>query len=143
MEQPRSTTCSTASASRRITPASTRTTALGLTTWSPLASAPHRQVPRWHFPTTAGPRSTDTAGSGTRSRRAVPRTWCGRWHRRRGVGLHARQLAIAWVTANPHVSTVITGASRESQVVENLAALDVIDRLTPELMARIHKITKR
>ncbi|MEZ5258424.1 MAG: aldo/keto reductase [Ilumatobacteraceae bacterium] len=53
------------------------------------------------------------------------------------------QLAIAWLAANPHVSTVITGASRESQVVENLAALDVIDRLTPELMARIHKISKR
>ena len=38
---------------------------------------------------------------------------------------------------NPHVSTVITGASRVSQVIENFEAIDVLDRLTPEVMARI------
>ena len=36
------------------------------------------------------------------------------------------QLALAWCATNPHVSTVITGASRASQVDENFAALDVI-----------------
>jgi voltage-dependent potassium channel beta subunit len=46
-------------------------------------------------------------------------------------------LAIAWRAANPHVSTVITGASRPEQVVENLAALDVLERLDPTVMARI------
>jgi voltage-dependent potassium channel beta subunit len=46
-------------------------------------------------------------------------------------------LAIAWCAANPHVSTVITGASRPEQVVENLAALDVLERLDPTVMARI------
>ncbi len=47
------------------------------------------------------------------------------------------QLALAWCAANPNVSTVITGASRASQVVENFAALDVIELLTPEVMERI------
>lgn len=47
------------------------------------------------------------------------------------------QLAIAWCLKNPNVSTVITGASRAQQVVENMAALDVVDKLTPDVMARI------
>lgn len=47
------------------------------------------------------------------------------------------QLAIAWCVTNPRVSSVITGASRVSQVVENFAALEVVDRLTPEVLARI------
>ncbi|MEZ5251240.1 MAG: aldo/keto reductase [Ilumatobacteraceae bacterium] len=47
------------------------------------------------------------------------------------------QLAIAWCAANPRVSTVITGASRPSQVVENFAAIDVLGALTPDVMERI------
>ena len=51
------------------------------------------------------------------------------------------QLAIAWCATNPHVSTVITGASRVSQVEENLKAADFIDKLTPDVMARIDTLT--
>ena len=47
------------------------------------------------------------------------------------------QLALAWCTKNPNVSTVITGASRPSQVVENFGALDVIPRLDADALARI------
>jgi len=47
------------------------------------------------------------------------------------------QLAIAWCAHNPNVSTVITGASRPSQVHENFKALDVLAALTPETVARI------
>ncbi|MFI4902280.1 MAG: potassium channel beta subunit family protein [Burkholderiales bacterium] len=50
------------------------------------------------------------------------------------------QLSIAWCLANPHVSTVITGASRVAQVADNLKALDVVARLTPEVMQRIDGI---
>lgn len=50
------------------------------------------------------------------------------------------QLAIAWATRNPRVSTVITGASRIGQLQENLGALAVAERLTPEMMARIDQI---
>ncbi len=51
------------------------------------------------------------------------------------------QLAIAWVAKNPRVSTVITGASKLSQLQANLGALDVVDKLTPEVLARIDAIT--
>ena len=47
------------------------------------------------------------------------------------------QLAIAWCAANPEVSTVITGASRVDQVEQNFGALPVIERLTPDVLARI------
>ena len=50
------------------------------------------------------------------------------------------QLAIAWCVKNPRVSTVITGASRLSQVSENMKALEVAAKLTPEMMTRIHDI---
>jgi voltage-dependent potassium channel beta subunit len=56
------------------------------------------------------------------------------------IGCSTAQLAIAWCLKNPHVSTVITGASRKQQVVENLAALDVVDKLTDPVMARIETI---
>ena len=50
------------------------------------------------------------------------------------------QLAIAWCAANPDVSSVITGASRPAQVVENMGALAVLPRLDAEVMARIDGI---
>lgn len=50
------------------------------------------------------------------------------------------QLAIAWCAANPHVSTVITGASRPEQVTENLKAIDLLPKVTPEVLARIDAI---
>ena len=50
------------------------------------------------------------------------------------------QLAIAWCLTNPNVSTVITGASRPKQVRENMKAVDVYERLTPEVIERIEAI---
>ena len=50
------------------------------------------------------------------------------------------QLALAWCLKNPNVSTVITGASRPAQVTENMKALDVAQKLTPEFMERIETI---
>jgi voltage-dependent potassium channel beta subunit len=50
------------------------------------------------------------------------------------------QLAIAWCAKNPNVSTVITGASRKSQLQENMNALTVLPKLTPEVMARIETV---
>ena len=51
------------------------------------------------------------------------------------------QLALAWVAKNPHVSSVITGASRVEQVAANLGALALLDKLTPEVMGRIDAVT--
>jgi len=54
-----------------------------------------------------------------------------------GLGCTMAQMSLAWCAANPNVSTVITGASRPSQVAENFAAIDVLPLLTPEVMERI------
>jgi voltage-dependent potassium channel beta subunit len=58
------------------------------------------------------------------------------------LGCTLAQLAIAWCLRNPRVSTVITGASRVEQLRENLKALDVVERLTPDVMARIAAATE-
>ena len=50
------------------------------------------------------------------------------------------QLGLAWCLKNPNVSTVITGASRPGQVTENMQALDVVPKLTPEVLARLDEI---
>ena len=47
------------------------------------------------------------------------------------------QLALAWCSSNRHVSTVITGASRPEQVVENMKAMDVVPKIDADLRARI------
>jgi voltage-dependent potassium channel beta subunit len=56
------------------------------------------------------------------------------------LGCSMAQLALAWCLKNPNVSTVITGASRPEQVHENMKALEVAPKLTPELMQRIEQI---
>ena len=50
------------------------------------------------------------------------------------------QLALAWCAKNPNVSTVITGATRVEQVTENMKALDVVAKLTPDVLERIEKV---
>lgn len=52
------------------------------------------------------------------------------------------RLSLAWCLKNPHVSTVILGASKVEQLQENLGALEVVDRLTPAVMARLDKISR-
>ena len=56
------------------------------------------------------------------------------------IGCSPAQLAIAWCTKNPRVSTVITGASRPEQVVENMASLEAADQLDQQLTSEINAI---
>lgn len=51
------------------------------------------------------------------------------------------QLAIAWCLKNPHVSSVITGASRIEQLQENLGALAMKTKLSPDVMKQIEQLT--
>jgi aryl-alcohol dehydrogenase-like predicted oxidoreductase len=53
------------------------------------------------------------------------------------LGCSLAQLSLAWCARNPNVSTVIIGASRVEQLKENLGALDVLPKLTGDVMARI------
>jgi len=56
------------------------------------------------------------------------------------LGATLAQLALAWTLKNPHVSTVITGATRREQVVENMKATDVAEKLTPDVMEHIEDV---
>jgi voltage-dependent potassium channel beta subunit len=111
---------------------------LGLMTWSPLASGllsgKYRDgVP----PGTRGAlpgyewlrRSLVDADRNERVARLVPVA--------RDLGCSPAQLAIAWCTKNPSVSSVITGASGPAQVRENLAAVELAAQLTPDVLERI------
>ena len=53
------------------------------------------------------------------------------------LGVSMAQLSLAWCLTNPHVSTVLLGASRLEQLDHNLGALDVVDRLDAGLRQRI------
>ena len=52
------------------------------------------------------------------------------------------QLAIAWCLLNPHVSTVMLGASRREQLEQNLDALDLLPRLDASVVERICPIVE-
>ncbi len=58
------------------------------------------------------------------------------------LGGSVAQMALAWVAKNPRVSSVITGASKLAQLQSNLGALELIDKLTPEVLARIDALTQ-
>jgi voltage-dependent potassium channel beta subunit len=115
---------------------------LGLTTWSPLASG--LLTGKYQGGAPAGSRGAmdnlaflregllDSAKNAAVAKLAPIAA---------ELGGTTAQLAIAWITKNPHVSSVITGASRVDQLRSNLGALAVADKLTPEVMARIEAIT--
>ena len=116
---------------------------LGLTTWSPLASGLLTGKYRTGIP--AGTR-------GAMETMAFLREQLTDAARNEAVAQLApiaaeldatlAQLAIAWCTKNPRVSSVITGASKPSQLQDNLGALAVAERLTHEVMGRIDAVTK-
>ena len=116
---------------------------IGLTTWSPLASGlltgkyrngvpkdSRGAIPRMQFlvKELTDKRKNDAVGA----LEAIAGE----------LGCTLAQLALAWCARNPRVSTVITGASRVSQVQENMKAAAVIPRLTPEVMQRIDAATE-
>ncbi|CAI7604952.1 unnamed protein product [Penicillium glandicola] len=53
------------------------------------------------------------------------------------LGVSTAQLALAWILKNPNISSMITGASRPEQVLENIRALEVVDKLTDEVIEKI------
>jgi voltage-dependent potassium channel beta subunit len=115
---------------------------LGLTTWSPLASGLLTGKYRSGVP--AGSRGAiprmkflveDLTDKAKNAAVAKLGEVAGE------LGCTTAQLALAWCAANPRVSTVITGASRPEQVRENMKAVEIVAKLTPEVMARIDEAT--
>jgi aryl-alcohol dehydrogenase-like predicted oxidoreductase len=111
---------------------------LGLTTWSPLASGMLTGkyldgIPDGTRGTLAGyewlqERLNDEAKKHA-VRKLLPIA--------QELGCTLAQLSLAWCLHNPRVSTVITGASRPAQVVENMQALEILPRLSDEIVARM------
>ena len=58
------------------------------------------------------------------------------------LGATTAQLALAWLLKNPNVSSVMTGASRAAQVTENMRAIEIVPKLTPDVMAAIDEATR-
>lgn len=56
------------------------------------------------------------------------------------LGVKISQLALAWCLKNDYVTTIITGASRPEQITDNVEALKLLDKLTPEIMAEIDDV---
>jgi voltage-dependent potassium channel beta subunit len=113
---------------------------LGLTTWSPLASGVLTGKYAGGVP--AGSRST-LPGYEWLQKTVTNPDWIAATERLRPISKELdctlSQLAIAWCASNPHVSTVITGASRKAQVVENMGAIDLIPKLDSALLKQINE----
>ena len=114
---------------------------IGLTTWSPLASGLLTGKYRAGVP-------ADSRGAIKRMQFLVPELTDKAKNQAVGeiesvakeLGCTTAQLAIAWCAANPHVSSVITGASRVAQVKENLKAMAVVAKITPSVRERVAAI---
>ena len=114
---------------------------LGLTTWSPLASGlltgKYQQgVPAASRFTLAGMDTLVQAVGDQAKRKAVAQLGA----LAAELSCTPAQLALAWAAHNPCVSSVITGASRLSQLQDNLGAVAVLDRMVPEILTRIDHI---
>jgi voltage-dependent potassium channel beta subunit len=114
---------------------------IGLTTWSPLASG--LLSGKYNDGIPAGSRAT-IKGYEWLAERIVDPAKLAQVRSLAPIaadlGCTLAQLALAWCLKNPHVTTVITGASRASQVVENMRCLEVVPKLDAEIMARIDGI---
>lgn len=110
---------------------------LGLTTWSPLASGILSGKYAKGIP--AGSRLSLPGYEWLKDRfpQEVLTSAAALEPIARDLGTTPSQLAIAWCLRNPHVSTVITGASRLEQLQENLKALEFVPKLTEPVLAVI------
>ncbi len=58
------------------------------------------------------------------------------------LGVGTASLSIAWCIKNPNVSTAILGATKKTQLLDNLSAMDATVKLTPDIMEKIENIMK-
>lgn len=104
---------------------------MGLTTWSPLASGV--LTGKYNEGIPAGSRMAHADYAWLRSGLAERIPLAHRFSEAAlSMGVAPAQLAIAWCLRNPHVSSVILGASSTGQLSDNLLALDVFERITED-----------
>ena len=56
------------------------------------------------------------------------------------LGVPVATLSVAWTIKNPNVTTAILGATKKEQLTENLKAIEVLPKLTTEVMEEIDNI---
>ena len=56
------------------------------------------------------------------------------------LGVTTASLSIAWCIKNPHVTTAILGATKKAQLMDNLKSIEVMEKLTPEVLEKIENI---
>ena len=118
---------------------------LGTTTWSPLGSG---LLTGKYNETVPGDARLGLEDHAWLQRMILGDGQAGRLQRARRftalaaeLGLPAAPLAIAWCLRNPHVSTVILGASRVGQLLQNLEALTLADTVDEAVWRRIEAAT--
>jgi voltage-dependent potassium channel beta subunit len=115
---------------------------LGLTTWSPLDSGVLTGKYRKGVPEGSRGTITRLAFMGEKINDPRKRAAVDALEPVAGdLGCTLAQLALAWCLRNRNVSTVITGASRVSQVEENMKAADLAPKLDAAAMRRIDEAT--
>ncbi|CAI5990184.1 unnamed protein product [Closterium sp. NIES-65] len=117
---------------------------LGLTTWSPLASGVLTgKYARGHIPPDSRFALANYKHLATRKLVEEVLDKVGALQAVAGeLQCTVAQLSLAWCAKNPHVSSVITGSTKESQIEENMKALEVMPKLTPAVMERIDAIMR-
>jgi voltage-dependent potassium channel beta subunit len=119
---------------------------LGMTTWSPLASGLltgkyNQGIPSGTRASLRGYGWLRKQFQSAETRRRIEKVKrLGELASRLRITLP--QLAIAWCLKNPHVSSVITGASRAEQIRENMKATDIADQLDKSVMQEIDDILR-
>ncbi|ETM32498.1 hypothetical protein L914_20085 [Phytophthora nicotianae] len=112
---------------------------LGLTTWAPLSSG-----------ILTGKHSNGTV-KGTRMDIPVMKAFVGEYDQRvanadklkpvaEELGVSLPELAIAWCMSNENVSSVLIAARNLAQLKQNLKALSVVEKVTPEVKAKIESL---
>jgi len=56
------------------------------------------------------------------------------------LGVSMASLSIGWCIKNPHVTTAILGATKKEQLLDNLKAVDAMQKLTPDILEKIERI---
>lgn len=120
-----------------------KTVGLGTTIWSPLASGvlTRKYIDQFPEGTRLGMKGLewlkDRALSEERLEKARKLNKLSE-----ELGTSLPKLALAWCLKNENVSTVILGASKTSQLEENMTALDILDLLSEEVLEKIELILK-
>ena len=115
---------------------------MGTTTWSPLASGLLTGKYRDGIP-----EDSRLNLAGYEWLREAVMDERGRLHKANAIadlaeqaGFAPAQFALAWCLKNPHVSTVLLGASKPAQLKQNLEAIEVVDRIDDALMQRVDAV---